>query len=107
MLAATHEIKKQGLEHLLNMECVIVLRVGVFWRCPQKYWPGMEPISRPDATNYTKLFEDALNKYAWKDDSMIVDASCRKVYGDRPGYLGLIWYYEKVPKPVKEKKPKK
>ena len=107
MLACRAELKRLNLEHLPTLDCVVVLRVGVFWRRPKKWWPGMEPTTRPDATNYLKLFEDALNKYAWKDDSIIVDPSCRKVYWDYPGYLGLIWYYEKVPRPVKERALKK
>lgn len=96
--------KNSGLEHILETPTVVVLRIGVFWRKPKDWWEGKEPTSKPDSSNYLKLFEDALNRHAWTDDSVIVDTACRKMYGDIPGYLGVIWYYSRIPKPKKKVK---
>jgi Holliday junction resolvase RusA-like endonuclease len=40
------------------------------------------PITRPDIDNYIKLVLDALNGYAWEDDSQIIILSAVKRYGD-------------------------
>lgn len=42
------------------------------------------PIVRPDASNYAKGIEDALNGIVYKDDSQIVDARIRKFYSINP-----------------------
>lgn len=39
------------------------------------------PTTRPDLSNLLKLFEDALNGYAFVDDSNLVDIHMRKRYG--------------------------
>ena len=40
------------------------------------------PTVKPDATNYAKAVEDALNKLIWVDDAQVVDQRCRKFYGN-------------------------
>ena len=42
------------------------------------------PAKKPDLDNYGKLLLDALNKYAWQDDSQIVDLHLRKRFGTPP-----------------------
>ncbi len=42
----------------------------------------IRPTTRPDSSNYLKIFEDALNDTVWKDDSQVVDARICKYYGD-------------------------
>ena len=42
------------------------------------------PVKRPDLDNYGKLLLDALNKYAWHDDSQIIDLHLRKRFGSPP-----------------------
>lgn len=46
--------------------------------------------SRPDADNLGKTVLDALNGFAWEDDSQVVDLSIRKTYAGsdkEPGFL--------------------
>ena len=42
------------------------------------------PTKRPDLDNYEKLFLDALNQYAYQDDSQIVEKHTRKKFGSPP-----------------------
>ena len=49
---------------------------------------GLIPVTvKPDFDNVAKLVSDALNKFAYVDDSQIYDAHVRKVYGDAPRLL--------------------
>ena len=47
-------------------------------------------VKRPDLDNYGKLLLDALNRYAWHDDSQIVDLHLRKRFGSPPRIELLI-----------------
>ncbi len=51
------------------------------------------PTGKPDVDNIFKML-DALNEVVWKDDSQIVDGSCRKVYSDRPMLVVEIRPYQ-------------
>lgn len=42
------------------------------------------PTVKPDASNYLKSFEDALNGIIWKDDALIVHEEVDKKYSDHP-----------------------
>ena len=42
------------------------------------------PVKRPDLDNYEKLTLDALNQYAFEDDSQIVEKHTRKKFGSPP-----------------------
>ena len=42
------------------------------------------PITRPDASNYAKLTEDALSGVVYLDDSQVVDLTVRKRYSSQP-----------------------
>ena len=42
------------------------------------------PVTRPDWDNYGKLVADALNRYAYVDDSNITTAIIKKRYGSPP-----------------------
>ena len=44
----------------------------------------ISPQKKPDADNIAKIICDALNNVAYKDDTQIVDAQCRKFYSDEP-----------------------
>jgi len=72
----------------------IRIRIAVYIAIP-KSWNGAKreraqqglilPTSRPDATNYAKGIEDALNGVVYKDDSQIVEIVVSKGYSTRPG----------------------
>ncbi|MFH0712377.1 MAG: RusA family crossover junction endodeoxyribonuclease [Candidatus Jorgensenbacteria bacterium] len=42
------------------------------------------PITRPDAENYVKLLQDALNRFLYADDSQITTLLVKKRYGLMP-----------------------
>lgn len=44
----------------------------------------MRPTKKPDMDNVMKVVADSLNQVAYKDDTQIVDAQCRKFYSERP-----------------------
>ena len=45
---------------------------------------GKPHVSRPDLSNLIKFTEDALNGIVWRDDALIYELHCRKVYSDDP-----------------------
>lgn len=45
---------------------------------------AMRPTKKPDMDNVMKVVADSLNQVAYKDDTQIVDAQCRKFYSDEP-----------------------
>lgn len=42
------------------------------------------PLTKPDVTNYSKAFEDALNGIVWEDDATIIQEVISKYYSKRP-----------------------
>jgi len=44
----------------------------------------IRPTKKPDTSNIIKIIEDALNFFAYRDDSQITMVSARKVYGEIP-----------------------
>lgn len=44
----------------------------------------IRPTKKPDMDNVMKIIADSLNGLAYKDDTQIVDAQCRKFYSDNP-----------------------
>lgn len=50
---------------------------------PKRNPPRWKP-TRPDASNYLKLCEDALNRVVWKDDAQVARLSVVKQFGDAP-----------------------
>lgn len=56
--------------------------------------------TRPDASNYLKLVEDACNGILYEDDAQLVSVQCSKVYGSPEGFhvkLGHIFILEDLP----------
>ena len=45
---------------------------------------SIRPTKKPDMDNVMKVVADSLNQVAYKDDTQIVDAQCRKFYSDEP-----------------------
>lgn len=44
----------------------------------------IRPTKKPDMDNVLKVVADSLNQVAYKDDTQIVDAQCRKFYSEQP-----------------------
>lgn len=44
----------------------------------------IKPCKKPDIDNILKIIFDSLNGIAYKDDSQIVQVSCRKMYAEEP-----------------------
>ena len=44
----------------------------------------IRPTKKPDMDNVLKVVADSLNQVAYKDDTQIVDAQCRKFYSVKP-----------------------
>lgn len=44
----------------------------------------IRPTKKPDMDNVMKIVADSLNQVAYKDDTQIVDAQCRKFYSVKP-----------------------
>jgi len=84
MIAATirQEVMKQG-----SFDAGIPLRLSATFYIEKPKSAGKKvllPVKRPDLDNYGKLLLDALNKYAWQDDSQIIDLHLRKRFGTPP-----------------------
>lgn len=75
------------LERPLQVEIVAVLPI------PQSFSKkkhiealcgNLRPAKKPDADNFQKCVWDACNGVVWRDDSQIVDARIKKLYGEKP-----------------------
>ncbi len=44
----------------------------------------IRPTKKPDMDNVMKVVADSLNQVAYRDDTQIVDAQCRKFYSEKP-----------------------
>ena len=44
----------------------------------------IRPTKKPDWDNIGKIICDSLNKVAYRDDSVVVDAQVRKFYSENP-----------------------
>jgi Holliday junction resolvase RusA-like endonuclease len=49
------------------------------------------PVVKPDIDNLEKLVLDALNGFAWHDDSQIIAKGCNKDYDDECSYIVISW----------------
>ena len=54
------------------------------------------PITRPDASNYLKLIEDALNGLVWLDDSQVVRIFAGKEYATEKHPPGITLMIEEL-----------
>lgn len=74
-------------------DAMLDLRILAFYEIPkstskknrQKMLDGViRPTKKPDMDNVMKVIADSLNAIAYRDDTQIVDAQCRKFYSDTP-----------------------
>lgn len=56
----------------------------------------LRPTTKPDASNYAKLAEDALTGIIWHDDSQIVELLVRKWYSENPQVLIEVMEMDKL-----------
>lgn len=76
-----------GEEFLLTG--ALTCEFNFYLNCPNS-WPASRkiqayngdilPKSRPDTSNYIKLYEDCLNDIVWKDDSQLIRVTGTKLY---------------------------
>ena len=57
------------------------------------------PTKKPDADNIAKIILDALNGYAYKDDSCVVRLTVSKHYGEEADVLVMLWDVDADGKP--------
>lgn len=72
-----------------QLDVRIIAYYGIPKSKPKKTQKLMEnhtlrPLKKPDADNVVKVFLDALNKLAWKDDTQVVDIQVRRFYSYEP-----------------------
>ena len=77
----------------------IFLEVNIFRPIPKSFSKKkmtedeemkIRPITKPDASNFVKLVEDALNGVIYKDDSQIVSLVVHKFYSGSPRIKVLV-----------------
>lgn len=81
--------ERPPLEGPLAISVVATLPIPKSWtdRKKRRAAAGLiRPTGRPDADNYLKVI-DGLNAIVWRDDSQVVDARIRKVYGAVPSMV--------------------
>ena len=71
----------------------VKVHVAAWLPVPQS-WPAkkreqalsgaIRPTSRPDCDNYLKLAMDAMNGIVYRDDALVVEATCEKRYHAKP-----------------------
>lgn len=75
------------LEGPLAVSVIAVFPIPASWSGKKKAKAAaglIRPTGKPDGDNLLKACGDGLNAIVWRDDSQIVDARIRKVYGASP-----------------------
>ena len=78
------------LEGPLAISVIATLPIPKSWSGRKKRLAAaglIRPAGKPDADNLLKAAGDGLNAIVWRDDSQIVDARVRKVYGASPSRI--------------------
>ena len=74
-------------------EAMLDMRILAYYSIPKsvskkkkaQMLTGMiRPTKKPDMDNVMKVVADSLNNLAYRDDTQIVDAQCRKFYSEEP-----------------------
>ena len=85
------EAAKEAPQQLI--ENPVVLHLSLYRSIPKSFSKKktelaeqgkIRPTTKPDASNYLKLVEDALNGVIWKDDAQIVRVLVDKYYSSKP-----------------------
>ena len=91
--------QKKDIQYLIKLiaeSCLLdapALKVSIEYHMPiPKSWNltkrltsiGKPHVSRPDLSNLIKFVEDALNGIVWRDDALIYELHCRKIYSECP-----------------------
>ncbi len=58
---------------------------------------AVRPTKKPDCDNLCKIYLDALNAVAYKDDVQVVDLQVRKFYSENPRVVVTIQKAETTP----------
>jgi Holliday junction resolvase RusA-like endonuclease len=84
------------------LDCPLSCRVTAVFSIPtskSKKWKAqaqgglIRPTTKPDDDNLLKC-RDALNGICFRDDSLFVESTVRKFYGDQPSWQIEIWRHE-------------
>lgn len=54
---------------------------------------NISPVKKPDIDNITKIVLDAMNRFAYRDDTQVTELSVRKVYNEIPKIKVIITEY--------------
>lgn len=95
------DVKYQAAQHYSGdlWDCPIYLKLTFFRLRPAGHYRSgknahllkdsapKRPTPKPDVLKLARGVEDALTGVIWVDDSLIVDESLHKNYGDKPGVL--------------------
>lgn len=99
--AALSAMLDKGISKPLELAVDMYVEV---WRLPPNSWSIKKknmayareilPTPKPDASNYYKLVEDALNKVVYVDDSQVIRQSSAKYYAEEEKVMVDIKVYE-------------
>lgn len=81
--------------HALKVRVIATMSVPRSWsgkRRNQALGGLIRPVVKPDADNILKTL-DALNKIVWRDDSLIVECTVEKHYGELPSLRIEVWQH--------------
>ncbi len=71
----------------VRLDMIAIFEIPVSWS-KRKQQAAMDssitPSKRPDISNIIKLVEDALNTVVFRDDCLVVELHCQKIYGMTP-----------------------
>src|SRR5699024_8530062 len=97
LIRTEYSIQTHGFRFL--DDAMLDMRIHAYYSIPKRTSPkkGMamlevkiRPTKKPDMDNVLKVVADSLNQVAYKDDTQIVDAQCRKFYSETPKIEVLI-----------------
>ena len=100
MLRYAGERAMKGAGLVMPLDCALRVRVTAVFAVPvsrsrraaaESIAGIIRPTGKPDGDNIMKCVGDSLNGVVWRDDSLVVDWSVRKFYGDAPVLMVEVW----------------
>lgn len=87
-IAAQQEMTgRLPFDEALRVDFLAEMAIGATWSKKKKaaaMLGEIRPTKKPDLSNQLKLVEDSLNGVVFRDDCLIVEFNCRKIYGAQP-----------------------
>ena len=100
------EYRRQCHDFQFDSDVPLDVRIMAYYGIPKStskkkhklmLFKAVRPTKKPDCDNLCKIYLDALNAVAYKDDVQVVDLQVRKFYSENPRVVVTIQKAETTP----------